>query len=58
MNKESQKVLLEYIDWKESYFYKQLIVRHVEDGIKWDKDKLLNDDEVEFLMKMIKNYRQ
>ena len=33
-------------------------MRHVEDAIKWDKDKLLNDDEIEFLMKMIKNYKQ
>ena len=32
------KTLLDYIDWKESYFYKQLIVRHTDDNIKWDSD--------------------
>jgi len=32
------KTVLEYIDWKASYFYKQLIVRHTDDNIKWDSD--------------------
>lgn len=49
--------MLDYIDWKESYCYRQLIVRHVDDGQKWDATHLLHDDEAEFLSKLIKSYK-
>lgn len=49
--------MLEYIDWQESYFYKQNIVRHFEDGLKWDSEELMRDDETEFLFRMIRGYR-
>ena len=50
-------MVLEYIDWKESYFYRQLIVRHAEDALKWDTEQLMRDDEVEFLHRLIRGYR-
>lgn len=51
------KTLLDYIDWKESYFYKQLIVRHTDDNIKWDSDQLITEDHYEYVTKLIRNYR-
>ena len=48
------RILLEYIDWKESYFYKQVILRHVNDDQKWESNLLISDDEAEFLLRLIK----
>ena len=50
-----EKTLIKYIDWKNSYHYKHLIVRHAEDCHKWENSELMNDDESEFLMKLIRN---
>ena len=50
-------MVLEYIDWKDSYFYRQLIVRGKEDGAKWENEHLIRDDETEYLHKMIRGYR-
>ena len=50
-------MVLEYIDWKDSYFYKQVIVRHVNDDHKWEGNDLIHDDEIDFLGKLIRNYK-
>lgn len=49
------RTLIKYLDWKESYFYKHWIVRHAEDGHKWENTELMNDDESDFLFKLIRN---
>ena len=38
------KKVLDYIDWKQSYFYKQVIVRHVDDNLKWESEQHISDD--------------
>ena len=53
----ADKTVLEYIDWKESYCYKQLIVRQVEDGLKWDKANLLQEDEADLFSRLIRSYK-
>ena len=47
--------MIKYLDWKESYFYKHLIVRNAEDNHKWENTELMNDEEAEFLFKLIRN---
>ena len=32
-------------------------MRHTEDALKWDSTELLQDDESDFLLKLIRNYR-
>ena len=49
--------MLEYIDWKESYYYRQMIVRHAVDDQKWDNIAYLRDEEAELMIKMIRGYR-
>ena len=52
---EAAKTLIKYIDWKDSYHYKQWIVRHAEDNHKWENSELMNDEEADFLFKLIRN---
>lgn len=51
------KLVLEYIDWKDSYFYRQLIVRGKDDSAKWEDEHLISDHETEHLHKLIRGYR-
>ena len=52
---ESERTLIKYLDWKDSYFYKHWIVRHAEDNHKWENTELMNDEESDFLLKLIRN---
>ena len=49
------KFVLEYIDWKESYYYRQWIVRHADDSHKMDD--YLRDLESQYLHKQIRKFR-
>ena len=52
-----EKTTLQYLDWKESFFYKHLIVRHESDDDTFEKDHLIRSDDFDFLMKTIKGFR-
>ena len=52
---EADKTLIRYLDWKESYFYRHWIVRHAEDNHKWESTELMNDEEADYMFKLIRN---
>ena len=54
---KAEKTLIEYLDWKESYYYKHVIVRHVDDSETFERDEFMRSDDFEFMTKTIKGYR-
>ena len=55
---ETEITPLEYIDWKESYYYRQLILRHVDDNIKLESLDLIHEDEEDFLSRNCRSYME
>ena len=57
MREKIQSTICEYIDWKESYFYRQLIVRHAEDAQKWESGDVISEDDYDLMSKLMKNFK-
>ena len=45
------------MDWKESFYYKHLIVRREDDSATFERDELIRPDDFDFLNKTIKGFR-
>ena len=54
---KAEKKTIDYLDWKESFFYKHLIVRHESDDETFEKDHFIRSDDFDFLLKTIKGFR-
>ena len=52
-----EKTTIEFLDWKNSFYYKHLLVRHESDEETFEKDHLLKSDEHEYLLKVLKSYK-
>ena len=54
---KAEKKTIDYLDWKESYFYKHMIVRHENDDETFEKEHLMRNDDFDFWQKTIKGFR-
>ena len=52
-----EKYTIEFRDWKDSFFYKHLLVRHQSDEDTFEQDNLLKSDEHDTLLRVLKAYK-
>ena len=57
LTQKPDKKTIEFRDWKNSFYYKHLLVRHESDEDTFEKDHLLKSDEQEYLIKVLKGYK-
>ena len=57
LTQKPDKKTIEFRDWKNSFYYKHLLVRHESDEDTFEKDHLLKSDEQEYLIKALKGYK-
>jgi len=49
---------MDFIDWKESYYYRNLIVRHQNDEkVKIVKENMMSEGELDFMQKLVKSFK-
>ena len=52
-----ERTRLELLDWKESFCYKQMLVRNNDDSETFDDPLMFKDDEIDTIQKQIRSFR-
>lgn len=48
---------MDYIDWKQSYFYRELILKKMDEKNQAETEEHIREDELDLLTKMIRNFK-